>query len=220
MCGRFTLYHTPKDVAEQFDLPTVVAFEPRYNIAPTQQVLAVRATESGREAVWLRWGLIPSWAGDASIGARLLNARVETILEKPSFRVAFQRRRCLIPADGFYEWQAVAGKKQPLHFSLHDGRLFAFAGLWEQWTSPEGVMLQTCTVLTTAANALIQGVHDRMPVLVDKARYGDWLSPKSDPKQLPAWLTAWPAEEMRMTPANPRVNNARNEGRDCLARAD
>jgi putative SOS response-associated peptidase YedK len=167
--------------------------------------------------VLLRWGLVPSWASDLSVGARMLNARAETVLEKPSFRAAFTRRRCLLPADGFYEWQTVAGKKQPLHFRFRDGRLFAFAGLWERWHGPDGPV-ESCTVLTTEANDLVRPVHERMPVILDPLRYDGWLDPgNGDTALLRSWLTPYPADELIAVPANPRVNNARNEGPDCLA---
>jgi putative SOS response-associated peptidase YedK len=217
MCGRFTLIGPAGAVRDAFDLPRLPDLEPRYNVAPTQQVFAVRQAAAGREGVFLKWGLIPSWASDASIGAKLLNARAETIAEKPSFRTAFVRRRCLIPADGFYEWQAVGGKKQPLHFRLRDGRLFAFAGLWERWTSPEGAAVESCTVITTEANALVRPAHERMPAIVDPARYAAWLDPATSAATLRSLLAPWPAEEMAMVPANVRVNNARNEGPACLS---
>ena len=157
MCGRFTLRQPAADVGKQLDLDSVPAIEPRYNIAPTQPVLALRySANSAKEAVFLRWGLVPSWASDLSIGNRLLNARAESVAEKPAFRAAFRTRRCLIVADGFYEWQGVSGKKQPIHFRFHDGRLFTFAGLWEHWNAPDGSPVETCTILTTTANEVMR----------------------------------------------------------------
>jgi putative SOS response-associated peptidase YedK len=221
MCGRFTLRQPAHAVGEQFGLDAVPAFEPRYNIAPTQSVLAVRhAAGTGKEAVFLRWGLVPSWASDLSIGNRLLNARAETIAEKPSFRAAFKHRRCLIVADGFYEWQSVAGKKQPIHFRFRDGRLFAFAGLWEHWNVPDGPAIETCTILTTTSNELIRPLHDRMPVILDPDHREAWLDPQfADRDALQSWLIPWPAEEMTGVPASMRVNNPRNEGPACLEAA-
>jgi putative SOS response-associated peptidase YedK len=218
MCGRYTLTRPAQDVAEHFDLDQAPTVEPRWNIAPTQAVLAVRRHEpAGREAVLLRWGLVPSWAADLSIGTRMLNARAETVLEKPSFRTAFKRRRCLLPADGFYEWRGVAGKKQPIHFRFRDGRLFAFAGLWEHWQGPEGPV-ESCTVLTTQANELVRPVHDRMPVILAPDHYDAWLDPgTSDTALLCSWLVPFEAGEMVAVPASPHVNNARNEGPACLA---
>ncbi len=218
MCGRYTLTRPARETAEAFGLDRLPPLGPRYNIAPTQAVLAVRrAAEGDREGVLLRWGLVPSWAADLSIGNRLLNARAETVLEKPSFRTAFQRRRCLLPADGFYEWRTVAGKKQPLHFRFRDGRLFALAGLWERWLGPDGPV-ESCTVLTTGANDLVRPVHDRMPVILPPERYDAWLDPgNTDLPLLRSWLGPYPADEMTGVPANPLVNNARNEGPVCLA---
>jgi putative SOS response-associated peptidase YedK len=208
-------------VARQFDLDAVPAFEPRFNIAPTQPVLALRhSADSAKEAVFFRWGLVPSWASDLSIGNRLLNARAETIATKPAFRAAFGHRRCLIVADGFYEWQTVAGKKQPVHFRFQDGRLFTFAGLWEHWNAPEGVPVETCTILTTTANELVRPLHERMPVILAPARRGAWLDPKfSDAQALQSWLKPWPAEEMTGVRVSARVNNPRNEGPACLEAA-
>jgi putative SOS response-associated peptidase YedK len=148
----------------------------------------------------------------------MLNARAETIKDKPAFRTAFVRRRCLIPSDGFYEWRTVGKQKQPIHFRMRGGRLFAFAGLWERWNSPDGITLESCTVITTTANELVRPVHDRMPVILGPGRYGEWLDPKvTDGGLLLPLLAPWPAEEMAAVPANPVVNNARNEGPACLS---
>jgi putative SOS response-associated peptidase YedK len=219
MCGRYTLTRPAREVAEAFDLDAEPATEPRYNIAPTQTVLAVRRPDPAgpRQAVLLRWGLVPSWAADLSIGARLLNARAETVLEKAPFRTAFIRRRCLLPADGFYEWQPVGRKKQPIHFRFADDRLFAFAGLWDSWPGPDGVV-ESCTILTTEANDLVRPIHERMPVILDPARYDDWLDPlEQDRDVLRSYLVPHPADDMVAVLANPLVNNARNEGPGCLA---
>jgi putative SOS response-associated peptidase YedK len=218
MCGRFTLSKTPEDVAQHFQLDNVPSIEPRYNVAPTQQVFAVRSVGEGREGVLLKWGLVPSWASDPSIGVRMLNARAETIAAKPSFRTAFQRRRCLIASDGFYEWVSVGKQKQPIHFRKGDGRLFAFAGLWESWRAPNGVTLESCSIITTTANELVQPVHDRMPVILDPSSYAEWLDPKhTNAAALLPLLAPWRADEMAAIPANPFVNNARNEGPSCLS---
>jgi putative SOS response-associated peptidase YedK len=220
MCGRFTLRQSSAEVRKNFDLDAVPAFDPRYNIAPTQSVLALRRTAQLKEAVFLRWGLVPSWASDLSIGNRLINARAETITEKPSFRAAFQRRRCLIVADGFYEWQSVGGKKQPIHFRFRDGRLFTLAGLWEKWPGAGGPPVESCTILTTNANELVQPLHERMPVILGPEHRDEWLNPNfSDTIALQSWLTAWSAEEMTAVTASMRVNNPRNEGPDCLEAA-
>lgn len=212
MCGRFTLAVPAEQVASQFQLPQVPELAPRYNIAPTQQVAAVRAGDAGRELAMLRWGLIPSWAKDASIGAKLINARSETAAEKPSFRSAMRQRRCLIPADGFYEWQAQAGGKQPFHITLADGRPFALAGLWEHWKSPDGTWLQSCTILTTAANELMRPLHDRMPVILHPEQYGLWLDPGlHDVGPLQELLVPYPAAEMAARPVSKAVNRVAND---------
>jgi putative SOS response-associated peptidase YedK len=213
MCGRYTLTRPAPDVAAHLRV-AVPEQTPRWNIAPTQPVLCVRQTGTGQaEAVLLRWGLVPSWAADLSIGNRLLNARAETVREKPAFRTAFQRRRCLIAADGFYEWQTVGKRKQPVHFRLGDGGPFAFAGLWERWSPPGAPPVETCTILTTAANELVRPVHERMPVILDPERYPAWLDPRvNDIALLHAWLGPYPAAAMTAAAANPAVNDARHEG--------
>jgi putative SOS response-associated peptidase YedK len=218
MCGRFTQTRPGRDVAEALGLDEAPALEPRYNIAPTQQVFAVRQEGAGpRQGVLLRWGLVPSWAHDLSIGSRLLNARADSLREKPAFRTAFARRRCLIAADGFYEWQTIAKKKQPIHFRFADGRVFAIAGLWERWTGPDGVV-ESCTVLTTEANDLVRPLHDRMPVILDPALFADWLNPdNTDTQTLQSWLTPYDPVAMAAVPASTLVNNPRNEGPACLA---
>ena len=194
MCGRYTL-RTPLNVlAQQFlfelgDLPADFELKPRYNIAPTQTVAAVRRLEAGgpRQLALLHWGLIPSWAKDAKLAASTINARGETLAEKPAFRTAFARRRCLVLADGYFEWKAEGKKKLPLLFQLKSGQPFAFAGLWERWRGPAGTPedappLESCTIVTTSANSLSANVHDRMPVILDPADYDLWLDPASETK--------------------------------------
>lgn len=177
MCGRFTQTTSSKELSKVFAVAEMPPVKPRYNIAPTQDILAVRGTPDEREALLLKWGLVPSWAKDISISTRLINARSETVESKPSFREAFKRRRCLIVADGFYEWAKKGdGKKQPYHFSLRDEQHFAFAGLWERWQSPNGKPLDTCTILTTAANQVLAPIHDRMPVILHPDDYELWLA--------------------------------------------
>src|SRR5437667_6400831 len=178
MCGRYTLRVSPAELAEIFGVLQAIEWSPRYNIAPTQMVAAVRAGQtSGRELALLRWGLIPSWADNPKIGSSLINARADTVATKPAFRTALKKRRCLIPADGFYEWQAIPGQKtkQPFLIGVRDAPVFAFAGLWEHWTAPDGQPLETCTIITTDANELMQPVHNRMPVILDPSDYEHWL---------------------------------------------
>ena len=174
MCGRYALHASPEVVALQFGLASVPSFSPRYNIAPAAQVLIVRQDGERRGAAMVKWGLVPRWAKDPSMGARMNNARAETAAAKPSFRDAYRRRRCLIPASGFYEWKPEHGLKQPYYFHPAAGGLFAFAGLWERWEGPGGP-LETCAVLTTEANAVMAPVHDRMPVILGPANYRPWL---------------------------------------------
>jgi putative SOS response-associated peptidase YedK len=220
MCGRFTLAAPTEQLATQFQLAAAPELAPRYNIAPTQQVAAVRATEGGRELALLRWGLVPSWAKDPSVGAKMINARSETAAEKPSFRSAFKQRRCLIPADGFYEWQQHGGVKQPFHIRMADGAPFALAGLWELWKTPEGDWLQSCTILTTAANALMEPLHDRMPVILPADQYERWLDPGlRDAGALQALMLPFPAERMVAYPVSRAVNKVGNDGPELVAPA-
>jgi putative SOS response-associated peptidase YedK len=219
MCGRYTLYAPKAEVlADLFGLTDVPPLEPRYNITPTQQVPAVRACTDapGRELVLLRWGLIPSWADDLSIGNRLINARAETVASKPSFRSAFRRRRCLLVADGFYEWAQEDGRKQPYYFRLKDGQPFAFAGLWEEWQRG-GESVASCTILTTTANNLLASYHERMPVILPRQDHSPWLDRQlQDPAMLEALLRPYPSGEMAAYPVSARVNNPRNDDPQCL----
>jgi putative SOS response-associated peptidase YedK len=216
MCGRFALFASGEEVADRFQLPEPTLFDARYNIAPTQSIGAVRATDEGRVLTRLRWGLIPSWASDPAIGNKLLNARSETVAEKPSFRSAFKQRRCLIPASGFYEWQKRgAGRKQPYFIRPRDG-LFAFAGLWERWHDPHGETVETCTILTTAANEVMRPLHERMPVILDPASDGVWIDPRSSADVLRSLFVPFASERMEAFPVGSWVSNARNEGPRCL----
>jgi putative SOS response-associated peptidase YedK len=217
MCGRFTLRAPADRVKREFRLEEVSSVEARYNIAPTQSVLAVRQTDDEREAVMLKWGLIPSWAKDAAIGSKLINARSETVGEKPSFREAFKRRRCIIPADGFYEWQRTGGRKQPYFFRLKDDRLFGFAGLWEKWRTPEGEGLETCSILTTEANEALSMVHDRMPVILRPDDYELWLADDAGKQDLrKELLRPYPASEMTAYPVSAAINSPQHQGEELL----
>jgi putative SOS response-associated peptidase YedK len=219
MCGRFTLTKPIPVLAEMFLFPeTAAPQEPRFNIAPTQGVAAVRAPKGleHRELAFLRWGLIPSWATDPSIGNRLINARAETVAEKPSFRAAFRHRRCLVLADGFYEWQRLAGKKQPYYFRIRDGQPFAFAGLWERWED-QGKPVESCTLLTTEANEVLRPVHDRMPVILEANKYNSWLDPSvQEAELLKPLLHPYPGDAMMGYPVSSLVNNPRNESPKCV----
>ena len=171
MCGRYSLHSNPEVVALMFGLAEIPAYQPRYNIAPASQVLIIRRNEAAAVASLVRWGLVPRWAKDPAVGARMNNARAETVAEKPSFREAYRRRRCLIPANGFYEWKSEGGRKQPYYIYPGGGELFAFAGLWEQWND-----LQTCCIITTEANAKMASVHDRMPVILAAGDFAKWFA--------------------------------------------
>jgi putative SOS response-associated peptidase YedK len=218
MCGRFTLVANPDALAELFELDAPPELSPRYNIAPTQAILAVRPKSDGggREAVRLRWGLVPSWAKEVG-GPPLINARADTVADKPAFRVAFKQRRCLIPADGFYEWQATGGKKkQPFAIRLRDDHPFAFAGLWERWSRGEE-RVESCAIITTGANDLLRSIHDRMPVILPPSRFADWLDPTfHDAEQLQALLQPFPADQMKTYTVSTLVGNARNDDPRCL----
>jgi putative SOS response-associated peptidase YedK len=216
MCGRFTLTTPAPKVTELLDVsPLLPGIEPRYNIAPTQPVAAARLGDGGRELVLLRWGLVAPWAKDLK-GVTPINARADGVAYKPMFRHSFKRRRCLIPADGFLEWKAVGGKKQPYHFRRRDAEPFAFAGIWEQWQPQGADALESCAIVTTEANELVRPVHDRMPVLLRREDFSRWLDPSTPAEQLLALLRPYPAEEMVAVPVSTRVNNARNEGPACL----
>ena len=217
MCGRFSLYSNPHVVGLQFGLAHTPEFSPRYNVAPGTPILAVRADDRhARQGVLLQWGLIPSWAKDPSIGHRMINARAEHIAEKPAFRSALRRRRCIIPADGFYEWQAAGSRKQPYYVRSREHELFGFAGLYEFWKGPEG-LIGSCTVITTEANALMRPLHDRMPVILDAGDYAHWLDPDNpDPEALVAVLRPAPAERMVAHPVSVRVNSVRNDDADLI----
>ena len=214
VCGRYVLTSPGEAIAEHFRLADLPAYPPRYNIAPTQDALVVRETPEGnREAVTLRWGLIPFWAKDRSIGSRLINARAEGVVDKPAFRAAFRRRRCLVPADGFFEWRTLAsGRKQPYYIRLASGEPFAMAGLWEQWRPPAGDAIATFTIVTTAANAELRALHDRMPVIVAPTDYDEWLS-SPNPSAL---LGPWAGTAFAIAPIGTRVNDVRNDDPELL----
>jgi putative SOS response-associated peptidase YedK len=218
MCGRFTLRTPPKDLVEVFQLLRTLEMTPRFNIAPTQPVAVVRQGTTCREMSLMRWGLIPSWAKDMKIGASLINARADTLATKPSFRTAFKRRRCLIPADGFYEWKKGEGKtKQPFYIRLKKDYPFAFAGLWEHWEGPDNSAVDSCTIVTTDANDTLRPLHERMPVILPEEDFDRWLDPKEeDAAQLGELLKPYPPEEMIAFPISTLVNNARNESPQCI----
>lgn len=213
MCGRYTIKTPAKELTRLFGELPFPDLVPRYNVAPTQPVLCVREHHGEKQALMMRWGLVPSWAKDVSIGNKMINARAETVADKPSYRAAFKRRRCLVVADGFYEWKKLDGRgKQPWYFTLQDDEPFAFAGLWETWQSPDGSELETCTLITGEPNELVKPVHNRMPVILPPERYDLWMDPKVEGgAQLVSLLGPYPAEEMKATPVSDAVNSPRND---------
>jgi len=217
MCGRFAFYSPSEAAVALFGASTSIEVEPRYNIAPTQYVAAIRnADDKERELVMLRWGLVPFWAKDPSIGNRMINARAETVAEKPAYRAAYRHRRCVVLADGFYEWSRDGDVKTPHFISLASGEPFALAGLWESWADKEsGESLQTSTLITTAANGFMTPLHHRMPVILEANTAGEWLAGSNDLLDDVATITpalqAWPVDR--------RVNNARNEGEELIVAA-
>ena len=212
MCGRYSLHAHPEVIALHFKLGLPPAIKARYNIAPGAPVLIVRQDpEQGRVADLYRWGLIPGWAKDPAIGNKLSNARGETVAEKPSFRNAFKRSRCLIPASGFYEWQGVRGRKQPYYIYPTDSELFGLAGITESWQGPDGPV-HTCAIITTGPNDLMKNIHDRMPVILRPEDYSTWLDPKNQAvAELQQLLKPYPAEAMAAHPVSPRVNTAKHD---------
>ena len=223
MCGRYVLYGPHSRLREYFDLRACAAWEPRYNIAPQSEILIVRERpEVGRVGQQVRWGLIARWAKDPSIGLKLINARAETLAVKPSFKASFERHRCLIPANGFYEWQVVSedgrSRKQPWFIRpANDGELFALAGLFSAWKSPQGEDLATACVITTTANALMAPIHERMPVVLAAEHFDAWLDPACrDVGALSRWLVPAPVQNMVAGPVSTRVSSSRNEGPELL----
>ena len=243
MCGRFVLYNTrsqtPGFAAFQYGKDTgpypFESVQPNYNITPTMKILVARSREFGPfdspgpvqgepstgslrfEMVILRWGLVPSWAKDIKIGARMINARAETVAEKPAFRSAFRHRRCLIIADGFYEWKRSVKPAQPYYFSMKDGNPFAIAGLWEHWKDASGKVVETCAMITTGPNNMMRPIHDRMPVILPEKAYGYWCNPASDnPRKLASLLRPYPGVRMQSWPVSLAVNIPKTNDKNCI----
>jgi putative SOS response-associated peptidase YedK len=218
MCGRYRLTRSQKQLEDHFDAYGEVEVLPRYNIAPSQSVLTIRqdARKPGRNLSTMRWGLLPSWAKDMSIGYKTINARAETVGTTTSFREPFKSQRCLVPADGFYEWQRNGQTKQPYCFEVNDGELFAFAGLWDRWTNPQGESIESCTILTTTPNPLLADIHDRMPVILSPDNYDLWLDPGfRDTASVSEMLKPFDPALMRRYPVSTRVNQVQNNDPDC-----
>ncbi len=219
MCGRFTLSVSPEVLAKLFELDEVPDLEPRYNIAPGQAVAAILAGrgEARRILRMMQWGLVPHWTKDPGIGARLINARSETVAEKPAFRQAFARQRCLIPASGFYEWQNRANGKQPWFARLRDEECFALAGLWQRWEGEDNLVIESCNILTTPANDLMRNIHPRMPVILPPADHELWLDPSTEDRtRLQQLLLPFAADEMTAHPVGKQANRPAHDAPDCI----
>jgi putative SOS response-associated peptidase YedK len=215
MCGRYNLHTNMRKIAEAFGLADLPDIRPRYNVAPTQQILTFMLRNGRREAQLRHWGLIPSWATDPSIGNKMINARADGIDKKPSFRSAFKKSRCLIPADGFYEWAKVGKTKQPYLFRMKSGEPFAFAGLAEHWRRGE-LVIDSATIITGEPTSLTGDVHDRMPVILDSSDYDTWLSPETPPPEALELLRPYSADAMECFPVSTLVNSPKNEKPECI----
>ena len=216
MCGRYTLHTSPERLGQVFGAQAPAELRPRYNIAPSQSVLAVRKSAEGREYSLLRWGLVPFWAETEKTGYNMINARAETVAQKPAFRAAYRHRRCLIPADGFYEWKPAESGKQPYHIRMRDSDVFAFAGLWERWEGEDKV-LESCTIIVTEANDLMKPIHERMPVILNAEDYETWLdTDRFDAGPLGSLLKPYPADGMQAYPVGKQVNSPKRDDEDCI----
>ncbi|MBO9597220.1 MAG: SOS response-associated peptidase [Cohnella sp.] len=219
MCGRYTIVVSIEELMLRYlsDLPTNRYHTPRYNVAPMQQVLAVVNDGEKNRLGELRWGLVPSWASDDKIGSKMINARAETLLEKPSFRGLVQRKRALVPADGFYEWKQAGGDKQPMRITMKDGGIFSMAALYDTWVAPDGRKISTCTIITTTPNELMADIHDRMPVIVRPEDEAYWLDRgNADTAGLTSLLRPYDAAAMRAYPVSKVVGNVKNDTPECI----
>ena len=220
MCGRFAIT-SPQAIQSAFHLREEIAFPPRYNLAPSQTIPIIKKAEGrGYHLAQVRWGLIPFWAKDPKIAFQTINARAETLAEKPAFREAYRQRRCLIPATGFYEWQRKEAGKQPYFIRPKDRGLFAFAGLWEQWQAPGGEAVESATIITTCANSLVARLHERMPLIVKPEQWGSWLDLVKDPIHDLNFLQPYDPRKILVYPVSRMVNDARHDSAACLKRID
>ena len=218
MCGRYLLLSPVEAMRRFFDVGGLLNLPARYNIAPTQDAPVVRLDREGRrELILMRFGLVPSWSKDLSMGARLINARAESATDKPAFREAFRSRRCLVPADGFFEWEKRGKERQPWRIGMGDGGLMALAGLWEGWRAPDGSRIRSFAILTTSANSLVAPLHDRMPVILEPAAFTEWLDPRTPQERLSALLRPLAVERMSAHPVSRRVNDVRNDDAECIS---
>lgn len=219
MCGRFALSAEAEAIALAFEVALAGPYAPRYNIAPSQPLLIIRREEAARRAAFVTWGLLPAWSRDPVKGARPINARAETVASKPSFRAAFRHRRCLVPASGYFEWQATASGKQPWYMSPADGSVFALAGIWEHWEH-DGSVIETCALLTCAANSTLAAVHDRMPVVIERADYARWLDPQVQPAAVETLLAPAAEDRFVLRTVSRRVNSPLHDDAECVAAVD
>ena len=216
MCGRFVLIATVEELVEKFRIAEANKINARYNIAPTQTIAAVREQQGTRKLDSLRWGLVPSWSKDEKIGARMINARAETVHEKPAYRAPFKKRRCIVPASGFYEWARVGKEKRPHYVRFRDEKPFGIAALWDVWEG-EGGAIESCTLITTSANKLVGAIHDRMPVILPPADYDAWLDPEfTDKEKLKKLLRPYPEKEMEAFEISKEVNSPKNENPELI----
>ncbi|MCH8184865.1 MAG: SOS response-associated peptidase [Chloroflexi bacterium] len=215
MCGRFSVATDQRTLEERFSFTGAsIKFAPSYNVAPTDEVLTVTA----RRPEYMRWGLVPGWAKDLSIGSRMINAKAETIADRPSFRAAFRKRRCLVVADGYYEWRRVGGRRQPFRIVLRSGEPFAFAGVWESWRPPDGAPIRSCAIITTRANSVVEPIHDRMPVILPRSAEAMWLDRDiEDPALLTELLQPISADEVEAYEVSTLVNSVANNVPECIA---
>lgn len=223
MCGRFALYTDPIALAKKFQTENLLDLQPSYNVAPSQTIPIIRIEQGHRLFAMARWGLIPSWAKEINTGYSTINARAETVAEKPAFQSAFQHRRCLIPVDGFFEWQEISNSKikQPWYISLISQKPMALAGLWEHWQGSDGSEIESCTIIVTAGNELMQPIHNRMPVILSPEKWGTWLDAANTNKQgLQTLLTQYPADEMTAWLVSTVVNSPRNNSEECISNSN
>jgi putative SOS response-associated peptidase YedK len=218
MCGRFTLHAPAAQIEEAFHLPdnSVLELRPRYNIAPSQDIPIIRDTDTGHEMAMARWGLIPSWSKESKSKYSTINARIESVAEKPTYRTPFKRQRCLIPADGFYEWKVVNGHKIPHHIRMRDSRIFAFAGLWDRWEGDDET-LDSCSIIVMPSNEVMKPIHERMPAIVAPAVYDWWLDVRiTDKQEIMQYLTSAPSSQLIAYPVSTRVNSPKNNDERCI----
>lgn len=219
MCGRYALYSPLQEIYERYLVdPFQMEFKPRYNVAPCQQVVAVVSNSEENRIGYLKWGLVPGWAKEPGIGNKMINARAETLSEKPSFREAYKKRRCIIPVNGFYEWKKEGNSKTPMFIHLKDEPIISFAGLWERWTSPDGQSITSCTIVTTEANEFMEPIHHRMPVILDQELEKVWLDREADVEDLQELLKSYPAEHMEAYPVSRNVNSPKNDNSSLISK--